>query len=214
MKAVVVPVTPFRQNCTVLWCPETMRGAVSDPGGDLDHVLAAVDENGVELEKILITHGHLDHAGATADLAEKLDLPIEGPHRDDQFLIEALTKQGERYGFAWARPFETGRWLVGGDTVRVGNMTLEVRHCPGHTPGHIVFFHRPSKVAIVGDVLFHGSVGRTDLPRGDHETLIRSIREQLWPLGDDVTFVPGHGGLSTFGNERMSNPYCSDFVEV
>ena len=214
MKAVIVPVTPFRQNCSVLWCPETMKGAVVDPGGDLDQVLAAAKEHDVEIEKILQTHAHIDHAGATAELSERLDLPIEGPHRDDKFLIDAIADHGARFGFVGARPFEPTRWLEGGDTVGFGAVTLEVRHCPGHTPGHIVFFHRLSKVAIVGDVLFRGSVGRTDLPRGDHATLINSIRSQLWPLGDDVTFVPGHGDLSTFGNERRSNPYCSDFVEV
>lgn len=214
MKAVVVPVTLFRQNCTVLWCEATMRGAVVDPGGDLENVLAAVSENQVKLEKILLTHGHIDHAGATAELSDRFDLPIEGPHPDDQFLIEALGRQGERYGFTWARPFTPDRWLSGGDVVTVGELEFDVRHCPGHTPGHVVFFNRAAKIALVGDVLFRGSVGRSDLPRGDHAQLIRSIREQLWPLGDDVTFVPGHGPLSTFGNERMTNPYCSDFVEV
>jgi hydroxyacylglutathione hydrolase len=214
MKAVVVPVTPFRQNCTVLWCETTMRGAVVDPGGDLENVLAAVAENQIDLEKIMVTHGHVDHAGATAELSDRLDLPIEGPHPDDLFLIEALGRQGARYGFSWARPFTPDRWLAGGDVVTVGELEFEVRHCPGHTPGHVVFFNRAAKIALVGDVLFRGSVGRSDLPRGDHAQLIRSIREQLWPLGDDVTFVPGHGQLSTFGNERMSNPYCSDFVEV
>jgi glyoxylase-like metal-dependent hydrolase (beta-lactamase superfamily II) len=214
MKAVVVPVTPFRQNCSVLWCEATMRGAVVDPGGDLDRVLAAVEENGVRLEKVLVTHGHVDHASAVAELAERFGLPIEGPHPDDSFLIEALGRQGARYGFAWARPFTPDRWLRGGDEVRVGELLFEVRHCPGHTPGHIVFFNRAARLALVGDVLFRGSVGRSDLPRGNHEQLIRAIRAELWPLGDDVTFVPGHGPLSTFGHERMSNPYCSDFVEV
>ena len=214
MKAVVVPVTPFRQNCTVLWCEETMRGAAVDPGGDIERIEAAAVEHDVVFEKILITHGHIDHAGGAAELSERLGLPIEGPHVQDLFLIEKLGEQGKRYGFEGARPFSTGRWLDGGDTVTVGAMTLEVRHCPGHTPGHIIFFHQPSRIAIVGDVLFRGSVGRTDFPYGDHATLIRSIREQLWSLGDDITFVPGHGDLSTFGNERQSNPYCSDFVEI
>ena len=214
MQAAIIPVTRFRQNCSLLWCPNTKRGAVVDPGGDLEQVLAAVGENGVTLEKILLTHGHIDHAGGTADLATRFDLPIEGPHRDDAFLIAELATHGARFGVAGARPFTPDRWLEGGDTVGFGDVTLEVRHCPGHTPGHVVFFHRPSKVAVVGDVLFRGSVGRSDLPRGDHATLIRSIRGQLWPLGDDVTFIPGHGQRSTFGYERQTNPYCSDFVEV
>ncbi len=214
MKAVIVPVTPFEQNCTVLWCEETMQGAVIDPGGDIDRILAAVENHEVVLEKILLTHGHIDHAGGTAELARQKTLPIEGPHRGDAFLIEGLAKQGERFRFENARPFTPDRWLEGGDSVSVGNLEFEVKHCPGHTPGHVVFFHAASNIAFVGDVLFKGSVGRTDLAQGDHATLIQSIREQLWPLGDEVTFVPGHGDLSTFGNERQSNPYCSDFVEV
>ena len=214
MKAVIVPVTPFEQNCTVLWCEETMQGAVIDPGGDIDRILAAVEKHEVVLEKILLTHGHIDHAGGTAELARQKTLPIEGPHRGDAFLIEGLAKQGERFRFENARPFTPDRWLEGGDSVSVGNLEFEVKHCPGHTPGHVVFFHAASNIAFVGDVLFKGSVGRTDLAQGDHATLIQSIREQLWPLGDEVTFVPGHGDLSTFGNERQSNPYCSDFVEV
>lgn len=213
MKVVINPVTPFRQNSAVLWCTETMKGAVTDPGGDIDQILAAVEEHGVQLEKILITHGHIDHAGGTAELSERLGLPIEGPHRDDQFLIEDLGKQGERFGFAGARPFTPDRWLENGDQVTVGQLTLEVIHCPGHTPGHVVFFHPESHLAIVGDVLFQGSIGRTDLPRGDHMSLINSIRQRLWPLGDDVAFVPGHGQMSTFGNERKTNPFVSDFVE-
>lgn len=212
MKAGVIPVTPFAQNCSILWCPETMRGAVVDPGGDIDRILAAVEGEKVELEKILLTHGHLDHAGGTAELAERLELPIEGPHRDDLFLIEKLGEQGARFGFEGARPFTPDRWLEHGDQVGFGNVTLEVIHCPGHTPGHVVFFGASDKMAIVGDVLFRGSVGRTDLPRGNHEQLITSIRERLWPLGEDVTFLPGHGETSTFGWERKTNPYVADGV--
>lgn len=212
MKAGVVPVTPFRQNCSILWCPETMRGAVVDPGGDLDRILAAVEEQKVELEKILLTHGHLDHAGGSADLAEQLELPIEGPHKDDRFWIERLDEQGQRFGFDHARSFTPDRWLEHGDKVTFGNVTLDVLHCPGHTPGHVVFYDPIDNIAIVGDVLFRGSVGRTDLPRGNHEQLITSIRERLWPLGEDVTFVPGHGQTSTFGWERKTNPFVADGV--
>jgi glyoxylase-like metal-dependent hydrolase (beta-lactamase superfamily II) len=199
MKAVVIPVTPFAQNCTLMWCEDTGMAAVVDPGGDLE---------------ILVTHGHIDHAGGVAELSERFGLPIEGPHPDDRFLIEDLAEQGARFGFAGARSFEPERWLADGDTVHVGDMELEVRHCPGHTPGHIVFFHAPSQIALVGDVLFNGSVGRSDLPGGDHATLINSIRSRLWPLGEDVTFVPGHGPTSTFGHERKTNPFCADFVQV
>ncbi len=212
MQAVVIPVTPLQQNCTVIWCEETMRGAVSDPGGDLDQVQRVIDEQGVQVAKILVTHGHMDHAGGVAELAERLGVPIEGPHEDDLFLIEALTESGAKYGLTEARPFTPARWLQGGDTVSFGNQTMSVRHCPGHTPGHIIFHDAKAMVALVGDVLFRGSVGRSDLPRGDHDTLICSIREQLWPLGDETTFVPGHGPLSTFGHERQSNPFVADYL--
>jgi len=214
VKAVVIPVTPFVQNCTLLWCERTMGGAVVDPGGDLDRVRGALAEHAVALEKVLITHGHMDHAGGAAELAEGCAVPIEGPHRDDKFLLDDLEGQGRRFGLMGARAFEPDRWLEGGDTVSFGDELLEVRHCPGHTPGHVIFFHPGHKLALVGDVLFKGSIGRTDFPRGDHATLIRSIRTQLWPLGDDVTFVSGHGALSTFGDERRTNPFCADFVQV
>ncbi len=210
MKAVVIPVTPFQQNCSLLWDETTMKGALVDPGGDVERLLSVVEEHGVALEKLLLTHGHLDHAGGTAELAERFDLPIEGPHIGDKFLLDSIAEQGQRFGMTDARSCTPDRWLDTGDTVTVGSMTLQVRHCPGHTPGHIVFFHEESRLATVGDVLFQGSVGRSDLPGGNHETLINSIRTQLWPLGDDVTFVPGHGPLSTFGNERKSNPFCAD----
>ncbi len=187
-----------------------MQGAVSDPGGDLEHVQKAIEENGVTVAKILVTHGHMDHAGGVAELAERLEVPIEGPHEDDLFLIEELAQSGAKYGLTYARPFTPDRWLHDGDTVSFGNETMTVRHCPGHTPGHIVFHDAKAKVAIVGDVLFQGSIGRTDFPKGDHDTLIRSIREKLWPMGDDTTFVSGHGGLSTFGQERQTNPFVAD----
>ncbi|MFO0333728.1 MAG: MBL fold metallo-hydrolase [Pseudomonadota bacterium] len=210
MRLAVVPVTAFQQNCSVLWDPATKRAAVVDPGGDLDRVLAVVEREGVTLEKILLTHAHIDHAGATAELARRCGLPIEGPHEGDRFWIEALAEQGRMFGLLSEGAFEPTRWLRDGDTLTVGSLTLDVRHCPGHTPGHVVFFHAPSRVAIVGDVLFAGSIGRTDFVGGDHDTLIRSIRERLFPLGDDVTFLPGHGPTSTFGRERRTNPYVSD----
>lgn len=213
MKAVIVPVTPFQQNCSVIWCTRTMKGAVTDPGGDLDQVLAAAEQQGVTLEKILVTHGHLDHAGAVQALREKLSLPVEGPQKEDSFWIDKLEEQSKRFGFEGARSFVPDRWLEDGDTVTVGELELQVIHCPGHTPGHIVFFHEPSRLAIVGDVLFRGSIGRTDFPRGDHAALINSIRGKLWPLGKDVAFIPGHGQMSTFGFERQTNAFVSDFVE-
>ena len=206
----VVPVTPFQQNCSVLWDTATMRGAIVDPGGDLDAVLKVVERQGITLEKILLTHAHIDHAGATAELKRRTGLPIEGPHEGDRFWIEGLAEQGKMFGIASEGAFEPDRWLVDGDRVTVGSLELEVRHCPGHTPGHVVFFHAPSRFAIVGDVLFQGSIGRTDFPGGDHATLIRSIRGKLFPLGDDVRFLPGHGPLSSFGDERRANPFVSD----
>ena len=210
MKVAVIPVTPFQQNCSLLVDEATNKAAIVDPGGDLERVLGALERSGAELEKILVTHGHIDHAGAVADLAERLGVPIEGPQKEDKFWIDQLHEQGDRFGFAGARSFTPDRWLEDGDEVTVGNVTLAVRHCPGHTPGHVVFYNAETNVAIVGDVLFKGSIGRTDFPRGDHAALIRSIRERLWPLGDDVVFVPGHGPLSTFGEERESNPFVGD----
>jgi glyoxylase-like metal-dependent hydrolase (beta-lactamase superfamily II) len=210
MKYKILPVTSFMQNCSLLWCEASMEGAVIDPGGDIDQIVAAAEEAGIKLTKILITHAHIDHAGGAAELAARSNLPIEGPHREDQFLIDRLPYQSEQYGFPPAETFTPARWLEQGDRVQIGEVELEVQHCPGHTPGHVTFFHPASKLAFVGDVLFKGSIGRTDFPRGDYESLIRSIRERLWPLGSDVTFVPGHGPTSTFGEERRSNPFVAD----
>jgi len=210
MKIEVVPVTAFEQNCSILWCERSRRAAVVDPGGDLDRVLATVERHSLELEKILITHAHLDHAGATAELARRVSLPIEGPHEGDLFWIEQMPAQAKMFGFPPAERFSPSRWLQQGDEVTVGELKFEVRHCPGHTPGHVVFFQQEARFAIVGDVLFAGSIGRTDFPRGDHAALLRSIRENLFPLGDDVTFLPGHGPTSTFGAERRSNPFVAD----
>lgn len=210
MKALIIPVTPFAQNCSLIWCEETNKAAVIDPGGDLDHIMQSVEEHGVEIEKILITHGHLDHAGGTQELREKLDVPVEGPHQADKFWIDQLPAQCARYGFPPSYAFTPDRWLNDGDQVTVGNITLDVVHCPGHTPGHVVFVSPSDKLAIVGDVLFQGSIGRTDFPQGNHQHLIDSIRNKLWPLGDDIAFIPGHGNMSTFGQERQTNPFVSD----
>jgi glyoxylase-like metal-dependent hydrolase (beta-lactamase superfamily II) len=212
LQAVIVPVTPFQQNCTVLWCTATRKAAIVDPGGDLPEIEKIIQQQQVTVEKILLTHGHLDHAGAAAALARKLGVPIEGPHRDDRFLLEGLAEQGARYGFAGSEACAPDRWLENDDSVTVGEATLGVRHCPGHTPGHVVFYHAGAKLALVGDVLFAGSVGRSDLPRGNHATLVESITGRLWPLGDDMRFVPGHGQMSTFGWERKTNPYVSDLA--
>lgn len=210
MRAVVIPVTAFAQNCSLVWCPDTLEGAVIDPGGDLDRILAEVRKHGVKLTKILLTHAHIDHAGATAELARREVLPIVGPHEGDRFWIEGLPDQARMFGFAAAEAFEPDRWLTEGDRVQVGNVELQVRHCPGHTPGHVVFYSPADRLAFVGDVLFEGSIGRTDFPGGDHATLIESIRGKLFPLGDDVRFVPGHGPTSTFGQERRTNPFVGD----
>jgi glyoxylase-like metal-dependent hydrolase (beta-lactamase superfamily II) len=210
MKFSIVPVTPFQQNCSIAVCEKTGRAAVVDPGGDLDRIRDAVKQLGVTVEKILVTHGHLDHCAGAAALARELGVPIEGPQREDDFWIQQLVAQSTRYGFEHAEVFQPDRWLEDGDTVTVGESQMEVVFCPGHTPGHVVFFSRADRVALVGDVLFQGSIGRTDFPRGDHATLLASIREKLWPLGDDVTFVPGHGPASTFGHERRTNPFVRD----
>ena len=210
LKYQLVPVTPFEQNCSILWCSETMKGVIVDPGGDVDRIVAAIEKNGVVPEKILITHGHIDHAGGAADLAERLGVPIEGPQREDAFWIEGMPAQSKMYGFPGVRAFTPDRWLEQGDTVCFGKVELKVFHCPGHTPGHVAYFDEASRLVLVGDVLFKGSIGRTDFPKGDFDTLITSIHERLWPLGDDVAFISGHGPMSTIGYERRTNPFCGD----
>jgi glyoxylase-like metal-dependent hydrolase (beta-lactamase superfamily II) len=206
----IIPVTPFQQNCSLLWCESTRKAAVVDPGGDVDRILALVTKCGVEVEKILITHGHIDHAGGTAELKRRLGVPVEGPQREERFWIDQLPQQSQMFGLPRAEAFVPDRWLEQDDKVSIGKLELEVLHCPGHTPGHVVFFDRAGRLALVGDVLFQGSIGRTDFPRGDYDTLIRSIRQKLWPLGDDVAFISGHGPMSTFGDERRSNPFVGD----
>ncbi|MDP1525574.1 MAG: MBL fold metallo-hydrolase [Rhodocyclaceae bacterium] len=206
----ILPVTPFEQNCSLLWDPETKQAAVVDPGGDVDEILAAVAKLGLKVEKILLTHGHIDHVGGTAALAAALGVPVEGPQRDEAFWLDQLPEQCRMFGFPDTPALQPDRWLDEGDTVSVGGLTLDVVHTPGHTPGHICFIHKPSKLAIVGDVLFAGSIGRTDFPRGNHGDLINAIRTKLFPLGDEFEFIPGHGPMSTFGEERRNNPFVGD----
>ncbi|MCF6280777.1 MAG: MBL fold metallo-hydrolase [Candidatus Polarisedimenticolaceae bacterium] len=210
MKYTIIPVTALQQNCSLIWCEESHKGAVIDPGGDLEKILHAAVSNSVTIEKILITHAHFDHAGGAHELAEKLSIPIEGPHIADQPIVERMGIQASSYGFQPVPSFTPNRWLQQDDTITVGNLTLQVLHCPGHTPGHVIFFHPESKLAFVGDVIFQGSIGRTDFPLSNHADLIHSIRQKLWPLGRDVTFIPGHGPNSTFGAEQSSNPFVGD----
>src|SRR6478735_3051031 len=209
LRAAMIPVTPYQQNCSLVWCTATMRGALVDPGGDLDKLKAGIAKAGVTLEKILLTHGHADHCGQAGMLAKELALPIEGPHEADRFWIARLEDDGPRFGIE-TKVFEPDRWLVDGDRVTVGEIELEVIHCPGHTPGHVVFFHRGMRFAFVGDVLFQGSIGRSSCAAGNRQDLSDARSGTLRPLGDDVTFVPGHGPTGTFGQERVSNPSVSD----
>ncbi len=211
MRAAIIPVTAFQQNCSLIWCTRTMRGAFVDPGGDLAKLREALAKTGVTLEKILVTHGHLDHCGMAGELAKEAGVPIEGPHEDDRFWIAQLGDDSRKWQME-GHVFEPDRWLVDGDQVTVGELVLDVIHCPGHTPGHVVFHHPASHLAIVGDVLFQGSIGRTDFPRGNHADLIASITQKLWPLGEETTFIPGHGPVSTFGQERASNPFVADIA--
>jgi glyoxylase-like metal-dependent hydrolase (beta-lactamase superfamily II) len=209
IQALVNPVTPFAQNAPIIFCSETNKCAFVDPGGDADFLLQIAKENNLIPEKILLTHGHADHAGAAMEIAQILNIKIEGPHKEDKFLLDSLQSQGEMFGMQ-ARNCVPNKWLEDGDTVTVGNSMLDVIFTPGHTPGHVIFFSNDSNLALVGDVIFRGSIGRTDLPRGNHQDLINSISKKLWPLGNDVEFICGHGPNSTFGNERASNPFVSD----
>lgn len=208
----IVPVTGFEQNCSLIWCDESKVAAIVDPGGDLDRIDALVREVGVEIRQILLTHGHCDHAGAVADLAERDGLPVIGPHLDDRFWIDSLPQQSKMFGLPPARAFRPCRWLAEGDTVEVGKVGLEVLHCPGHTPGHVVFHAPVHQILWVGDVLFQGSIGRTDFPRGDMPMLLHSIRTRLLVLDDATRFVPGHGPMSTIGRERRTNPFLTSLA--
>jgi len=212
IRALIAPVTPLAQNCTIVWCVQTKKAAIIDPGGEVPRLLQALKDHDLTLEKIWITHGHLDHAGGTAALKAATGAPIEGPHRDDAFWIDQMDGDGARWGMPEARSFVPDRWLEDGDVVTLGATEFEVYHCPGHTPGHVVFFHRQARFAQVGDVLFQGSIGRSDFPRGNHQDLIDAITGRLWPLGDDVRFVCGHGPMSSFGAERWTNPFVADQV--
>jgi hydroxyacylglutathione hydrolase len=211
LRAAILPVTPLQQNCSLIWCTKTMRGAFVDAGGDLARLKAAAAQAGVTIEKLLVTHGHIDHCGGTGIFAKELGVPIEGPHEEDRFWIARLADDGRKYGIE-GTPFEPDRWLQDGDQVTVGELVLDVYHCPGHTPGHVVFHHALSQFAIVGDVLFQGSIGRSDFPRGNRGDLIEAITTKLWPLGDATAFIPGHGPMSNFGHERKSNPFVADAV--
>lgn len=210
LKAAVIPVTPLQQNCTLFWCEDTLAGVVIDPGGDVDALQNAIAEIGMTVEKILLTHGHFDHVGGAMDLAQALDVPIVGPHKDDEFITTEVVSAGQRYNIPGGRDVAGNAWVNDGDTITFGTVTLNVLHTPGHTPGHVVFYDADAKLAQVGDVLFKGSIGRTDFPRGDLDTLVHSITTKLWPLGGDVTFIPGHGEASTFATERASNPFVGD----
>lgn len=206
----IIPVTLFQQNCTIFWDEETNKGAIVDPGGDLALLDKFITENDIELEKILVTHGHLDHAGSVAAMAKARGVPIIGPHRHDKFWIDGMPQAAVQYGFPEALAFEPDQWLEHGDKVEAAGVVFDVVHCPGHTPGHVVFVQQEDKIAMVGDVLFKGSVGRTDFPKGDYQQLISSITQRLWPLGLDITFIPGHGPTSTFEFEKKTNPFVSD----
>jgi glyoxylase-like metal-dependent hydrolase (beta-lactamase superfamily II) len=209
LKVAIVPVTPFEQNCSIIWDKDTMTGAVVDPGGDLARIQGALRDLKVTPEKILITHGHIDHAGGAAELAEILRIPVEGPHQADEPLLSNLPAQGARFGMEGVRTLTPDRWLVEGDTVSVGGLVFDVLHVPGHAPGHVVFVHAPSEFALVGDTVFQGSVGRTDIPGGNHELLVQGIKNKILPLGDDFTVLPGHGAATTLGRERLTNPFLT-----
>tara|TARA_R110001592_G_scaffold6774_5_gene36719 strand:- start:13015 stop:13665 length:651 start_codon:yes stop_codon:yes gene_type:complete len=210
IKCSIVPVTAYQQNCSVMVCEQTGKAAVFDPGGDIENIEAAIADLGGSLEVIYLTHGHMDHCAAADVMRKKYGVKIIGPQKEDAFWIDKLPEWCKMTGFPHAEPFTPDQWLEDEDSVSFGAQTLSVKFCPGHTPGHVVFFHEAARLAIVGDVLFQGSIGRTDFPKGDFDTLVNSIQSKLWPLGDDVTFIPGHGPTSTFGHERETNPFVAD----
>jgi len=212
LRVEVVQVTPFQQNCSVIWCSETLEGAVIDPGGDTEKIIAIIEKHQINVTQILLTHGHLDHAGGATDLRRQLSIPVIGPQKADDFWLQGIEKQSQSYGFSGGENCTPDKWLEGGESISVGNEVLNVYHCPGHTPGHVIFHHKDSGLAFVGDVLFKGSIGRTDFPQGNHADLIHSITTKLWPLGDHTRFVSGHGDISSFADERASNPFVADSV--
>jgi len=212
LRVEIVVVTPFQQNCSVIWCSETLEGAVVDPGGDVEKIQQKIEQHNINVKKILLTHGHLDHAGGASKLKRELHVPVIGPQKDDDFWLQGIEKQAASYGFPSAENCSPDQWLEDGETIQIGNESLHVLHCPGHTPGHVVFYHKESALAFVGDVIFQGSIGRTDFPKGNHADLINSITSKLWPLGGETRFVSGHGGISDFATERASNPFVSDQV--
>ena len=207
MQFQIIPVTAFQENCSIIWCEKTMAGAIVDPGGEFELLVKAVEKLNVNITKILLTHGHLDHVGAAKALANHYHVKIYGPQQEDKFLLDNLPQQSVQFGFPFCEAFEPDIWLQEGDIVQIGDEQLSVLHCPGHTPGHIVFIHHQQRIALVGDVLFNNSIGRTDFPRGNYTDLISSIKHKLFVLGDDITFIPGHGPTSTFGQERINNPF-------
>ena len=209
LKTLIQPVTPFQQNASIVFCSETKKCAIVDPGGDIELLLNIAKDNNLIPDKLLLTHGHIDHAGGATELSEILNIKIYGPHKADKFLLDELQKQGEMFGLP-SKNCNPDSWLEEGDIIEIGNEILEIYFCPGHTPGHIIFFNKENKLALVGDVLFNGSIGRTDLPGGNFEELINSVKNKLWPLGKDIDFIPGHGPVSTFEVERKSNPFVSD----
>lgn len=210
LKAAIVPVTPFQQNCTLLFDETTKSGVVIDPGGDLDRIEDAIKQIGMKVEGILLTHGHIDHTAGADELRERLGVKITGPHLADKFLMDGLEAQARQYNFPGVRNVTPDRWLVEGDSVTVAGVPFQVLHCPGHSPGSVVFVNVDAGIAIVGDVLFQGSIGRTDFPYGDTQALISGVRTKLFPLGDDIVFICGHGPASTFGEERRTNPFVGD----